>query len=143
MSTIYAQLATTPSANDIAVYNPGSTDIPAFTAVIPDSSYVIESTDLTKNMLSVKVATATAGQFAFVTKQIIPAGKTGTCFGIGSFARGIAQATVTAGSYVGTSGTTSGSLSTATAAAGYVGIAISSAATTEEFLFLYIPGTSV
>jgi hypothetical protein len=143
-SLAYAQIATTPGADGgIAVYNAGTTDIPAHTAVIVDTSYIMESTDVTLNMLAVKTATATAGQTAFVTRMVIPAKKTGTCFGVGAIARGIAQSTVTAGTYVGTSGTTSGSLSTASAASGYVGFALATVATTEEFPFLYIPGTSV
>lgn len=139
-----AQIATTPGADGgIAVYNAGTTDIPAFTAVIVDTSNIMESTDVTLNMLAVKTATAAAGQTALVTRMVIPAKKTGTCFGVGSLARGIAQGTVTVSTYVGTSGTTSGSLATATAAAGYVGLALATAATGEEFPFLYIPGTSV
>lgn len=137
------QVTTTPGANDIAVYNAGTVDIAAFIGVVIDSSNIMESTDLALNMLAVTKASAATGLALLVTKEIIPAKKTGRCFGVGSVARGIAQATVTQGTFVGSSGTTAGSLSTASAESAYVGLALATVATTEEFPFLYIPGTSV
>lgn len=139
----YVQLASVPSAYDVSVYNAGTTDIPAFTAVVIDSSNIMEDTDMTLNTIAVAKPAATAGLTAFaVTKEIIKAKGTGRAWGPGAVATAIAEGTVTQGTFVGTSGTTAGSLATATVNVPYVGLALATAATTEYFPVLLTPGTA-
>ena len=144
-STAYAQIASIPSALDIPVYNSSGADIAAFSCVMIDSSHIMESTDTTLNMIGVKVCPATIGQACFgITCEIIPAAKTGRVRGNGSIAVGIADANgVTQGTYVGTSDATAGTLQAATAVHHYVGIALATAASTEQFPVLVCPGTSI
>jgi hypothetical protein len=139
-SLAYAQIAAQPLGTDISVYNSSGADIAAFTAVSVDSSHIMESTDLTLNMLGVMVTAAAVTNVSIgITCEIIPAGGTGRvrCFGIGV---GIASGTVTQGTYVGASGATAGTLATYTGTDPYTGIALATAATTELFPILITPG---
>jgi hypothetical protein len=140
-SLAYAQIAAQPCVHDISVYNSSGADIAAFTGVMLDTSHLMESTDLSLNMLGAKVAIATAGQVMLgLTCEIIPAGGTGRVR-TGGIGVGIAYGTITANTWVGSSGTTAGSLDTKTAASAYLGQALATVATTELFPVLINIGT--
>lgn len=128
----------------LSVYNAGTVSIAANTALLVDSSNIMTSDDLTQAMFAAAGATASTGLAIFaVSAETIPAGKVGRAWGPGEIAECIAQGTVTQGTYVGSSGTTAGSVATASAVAPYLGLALATCKTTEKFPVLIMPGTSV
>lgn len=128
----------------LSVFNAGTVSISANTGLVIDSSNIMASDDLTQAMFAVAGATASTGLLVFaVSAETIPAGKVGRAWGPGEIAECVAQGTVTQGTYVGSSGTTAGSLSTASAVAAYAGLALATCKTTEKFPCLLMPGTSV
>jgi hypothetical protein len=143
MGVANIQEASLPSAYDLSVYNAGTTDIPAHTVLVIDASNLMDNGVTGKNNLAVALPAATAGLKAFaVSREIIPAKRTGRAWGPGAVAICIADQAVTAGTYVGTSGSVAGAVVTYTNASPYLGLALTTAADTEEFPVLLCPGTT-
>jgi len=143
MATANIQEASLPTAYDISVYNAGTTDIPAHTTLVIDSSNLMDNGITGKNNLAVVVPAATAGLLAFaVSREIIPAKKTGRAWGPGAIALVTCQGAVTGGTYVGTSGSVAGAVATYTNANPYLGLALTTGADTDEIPVLLVPGTT-
>jgi len=145
MGTAYMQMASLPTnGQEPTGYNAGTTDIPAHTVVVIDTGNLIDnSTTANKNMFSVTLPAATAGLVAvFVTREIIPAKKTGRLFGAGEIALVTCQGAVTANTFVGTSGSVAGAVATYTATSPYLGVALTTGADTDEIPVYLLPGVT-
>ena len=137
MATTNVQMGKDPSQRLIAVYNAGTTDIPANQAVIIDASNILDNAGV-KNQIAVTLPTDTTNPSVClgITNVLIPAKTEGTVIpaNSGQMAIGTCDGAVTAGTVVDNSvtSTKTGRIKTHTAGKYSLALALATGADGDE-----------